>query len=341
MPDNKKPKFQPWNEEEFQADVFVRGMNHLQRWMYRTLLQAAFFHTTRPYLPMDDEVLWVLAGCESPEQWEQNKARVLKRFVEVEIDGINLYENRRVKCDWENLQEFRDIQSEKGRARATAAEREGGKFKSGVPVLLTASQPPAVAGTRLDESAESTSRSPAREVKVSEVKGREEKESSNTPTDHDSSTAKPLAAKAAINWHNMSTRHKRLLGKPVASPSRHKETYYEMSKRFTEEIVLECFENWAPSKRQWAEDPKSQPIYLFWKDLPDLAEDMVADRDAENQEKQLVEQHAVTEKQQQAEQEASIVRQAGENWKRLTTAPPPENGASVLEYLPELADAKG
>src|SRR5579863_7039208 len=45
---NSKPMYQPWNEEEFQADVFVRGMTWLQRHLYRALLQASFFHGTRP-----------------------------------------------------------------------------------------------------------------------------------------------------------------------------------------------------------------------------------------------------------------------------------------------------
>ena len=31
MEDNRKPDYQPWNEEEFQADVFVRGMNWMQK----------------------------------------------------------------------------------------------------------------------------------------------------------------------------------------------------------------------------------------------------------------------------------------------------------------------
>ena len=76
MEDNWKPDYQPWNEEEFQADVFVRGMNWMQKHFYRALLQAAFFHSTRPYLPADDEVLWVLAGAESQNSGSRTNRRL-------------------------------------------------------------------------------------------------------------------------------------------------------------------------------------------------------------------------------------------------------------------------
>jgi len=117
-----KPSYQPWNEEDFQSDLYVRVMNPTQRWMYRTLLQAAFFHTTRPYLPNNDNLLWVLAGCESIQQWKDNKDLVLQRFQIVE-DSPDLLENKRVNKDWSKLQEFRDRMSNLGRKSADARAR--------------------------------------------------------------------------------------------------------------------------------------------------------------------------------------------------------------------------
>lgn len=113
---NKKPLYQPWNEEEFLSDVRVRGLTCVQRWMYRTLLQAAFFHSTRPYLPNDDRILWVLAGCESIEQWRANKEFVLELFTPE--NESKLLGNKRVIEDWQRLEESREKMAELGRKSA-------------------------------------------------------------------------------------------------------------------------------------------------------------------------------------------------------------------------------
>jgi hypothetical protein len=83
--------------------------------MYRTLLQAAFFHSTRPYLPDDDAQLWLLAGCESPKRWERNKEVVRAMFTTVEIDGVRLLSQKRLLADWDRLEEKRQMLSENGR----------------------------------------------------------------------------------------------------------------------------------------------------------------------------------------------------------------------------------
>jgi len=113
---NKKPLNQPWNEEEFLSDVRVRGLTYVQRWMYRTLLQAAFFHSTRPYLPNDDRILWVLAGCESLEQWRANKEEILELFTL--SNDSKLLGNKRVIEDWQRLEESREKMAELGRKSA-------------------------------------------------------------------------------------------------------------------------------------------------------------------------------------------------------------------------------
>jgi hypothetical protein len=111
----RKPLYQPWNEEAFRADVQVYAMAPVQRWMYRTLLQSAFFCSTRPYLPDDDTQLWMLAGCESHKQWDRNKDTVRAMFTPVELDGARLLSRKRLVEDWNRLEEKRQMLAENGR----------------------------------------------------------------------------------------------------------------------------------------------------------------------------------------------------------------------------------
>lgn len=111
----RKPLYQPWNEEEFQSDIHVRKMNNRQRWVFRTLLQAMFFHTTRPYLPKDDDLLWMLADCQDREEWEAYKNPVLRMFYTQEVDGQEMWANKRVMEDWSRLMEKREALKEIGR----------------------------------------------------------------------------------------------------------------------------------------------------------------------------------------------------------------------------------
>ena len=154
---SKKPLYGLWNEEEFQANVFVSGMNHTQRWMYRCLLQSSFFFTTRPYLPTDDKVLWVLAGCESRTQWEADKAEVLERFTPV--DGKpSLMENKRVTADWGCLAAAREKMLELGQRSAAARSVFNGgstgveRNTTGIPVLLNAQPTKGKVETQLSEA---------------------------------------------------------------------------------------------------------------------------------------------------------------------------------------------
>jgi uncharacterized protein YdaU (DUF1376 family) len=117
--ENSKPLYQPWNDEEFWADPWVRQvMNRLQRMMYKNLLNQTFFCSTRPYLPDDDDELWLLADCESKEEWLDNKEVVLKRFH----SENGRLANKRVLDDWARVVEKRAELHEK---RAVAGRRGG------------------------------------------------------------------------------------------------------------------------------------------------------------------------------------------------------------------------
>jgi hypothetical protein len=120
----RKPLYQPWNEEAFRADLHVGAMTSTQRWIYRTLCQSSFFCSTRPYLPDDDEELWLLAGCENPKQWERNKAVVRARFTPVELSGVRLLSQKRILADWQRIDEKRQTLAEAGRKGGRANAKQ-------------------------------------------------------------------------------------------------------------------------------------------------------------------------------------------------------------------------
>jgi uncharacterized protein YdaU (DUF1376 family) len=167
-----KPKFLPWNEEEFQADVYVRAMTPAQRWMYRTVLQASFFVTSRPRLPNDDNQLWTLAGCASKREWLRNKSVVIARFNIVEIDGVQYIENKRVLKDWAVLVEARERMVEMGKKSAEIRRTFSNGSTKAEPTLNTGSRP--VEQEKLREVKVSEVREKLSEVNESETGGQEE-----------------------------------------------------------------------------------------------------------------------------------------------------------------------
>ena len=115
-----KALYQPWNEEEFNGDFLVQQMNQMEKWMYRSLLQAAFFCATRPYLPDDDKQLWRLAGCDDAKTWGKHKAKVLKMFQKFREGDLKLLCQKRIQIDWNREQERREVLSKKGLKGAEA-----------------------------------------------------------------------------------------------------------------------------------------------------------------------------------------------------------------------------
>lgn len=115
-----KPLFQPWNEDDFSGDLLVSAMTPVQKWMYRTLLQRAFFHSTRPDLPNDPELLWRLAGCESRKQWDENSAPVLEMFKleQLGLPGESLLYQKRLRRDFDRLMDSREAYSDRGKKGA-------------------------------------------------------------------------------------------------------------------------------------------------------------------------------------------------------------------------------
>ena len=275
MDTNNKPMYQPWNEEEFQADVFVRGMTWLQRHLYRALLQAMFFHSTRPYLPADDEMLWVLSGAESPEMWEQNKTRILKRFTVVP-ERPGLLENRRVTADWERITDARNKMAELGQRSAAVRLALNGTAQpqkpAKMPVVLTCAE--RAFDDRSNGARTGPERGPNKVSEVSEVKEKEKKEEKDNQDAREDFSSKKQQSTA--DWKNIAIRYRKVFGKKAGAEFQKK--YYEACQHYTEDVVLECFDLWATEgKREWCEANNfDKPLHLFFKKLPEEAEDALA-----------------------------------------------------------------
>lgn len=317
---SKKPLYQPWNEEEFVADVFVRGLSHVQRWMYRTLLQASFFHTTRPYLPKDDRILWVLAGCESRAQWEENKEPILERFTIASHDA-NLLENKRVTADWVKLQDARERMSELGQRSAVArSTRSTDVQRSSHVTVLTVDGGAASKGIGIEKQEERESQS----------------EDNGSVADVGSSDQEPQIPNMGGEWKNLAMAHKRYFGKKASVVF--KERFFPACEKYTEAVVMECFHAWAPGAVEWVKTKNvDQPLHAFFKKLPDEAADAVDIAHAESEDAAKATQRAEQEKndreRQERVQEASIAKEMAQNRERMLKSPPPQSEVDVLEFF--------
>ncbi len=316
MDASSKPMYQPWNEEEFQADVFVRGMTWLQRHLYRALLQAMFFHSTRPFLPADDEVLWVLSGAESIEMWQQNKSKILKRFTAVS-DRPELLENKRVTADWERLTDARNKMAELGERSAAVRRTLNGTAQpqkpSKLPIVLTATE--RTFDDRSNDDRTSAERPPnvrrtaAEQDIVSEVKEKQSEVTGGASAAVLSSAKKQKGGE----WKSIAIRHKNVFGKQASV--KFKDKFFEACAQYGEDVVLECFDAWATGAKDWVEaNGVDQPLFSFFKKLPAEAENIVEINEAVQEEKTLAAQQKQREEQMQA---ASTERQCKENADRF------------------------
>jgi hypothetical protein len=115
LTERSKALYQPWSQETFNADLHVRRMTNVQRWIYKSLLQEAFVCSSRPRLPDDDEELWIMADCDNIEQWLENKQVIVRMFERTQEGGVPLLTHKKLEEDWDRLQEKRDARVEAGR----------------------------------------------------------------------------------------------------------------------------------------------------------------------------------------------------------------------------------
>ena len=128
--------YQPWSHEEFMADRRVRRMSPTAVKTYMMLLHEAYICSTRPYLPDDEDELFLMAFCESQEEWDSVKEVVLGMFEKKTVDGVKVLSNKRLERDWAHLQEIRGVRSEAGKkgglAKASKSQAKAESAKQNV-----------------------------------------------------------------------------------------------------------------------------------------------------------------------------------------------------------------
>ena len=168
------------------------------------------------------------------------------------------------------------------------------------------------------------------EVKLSEGKLSEGK-LSEVPG-HGSSSSEPKAT--AADWKILAVRYKRYFGSKASTTLQDK--YYNACNAYGEDIVLACFEDWVPEGVAWKRrDPDAQPLYSFFKKLPDMVADEIAIQNAEKKEQEQTRIAQVQAAKAQTESEAYIAQQKKDMVAFMEKEPPPQNGVDVSELFPE------
>lgn len=172
-----------------------------------------------------------------------------------------------------------------------------------------------------------------------EVKRREEKSTEAVPGDRSvvstSCTQVPL-------WKNIALPHKnKYFGKKAAA--RFESQYMDACAKYGEDVVVECFHAWAPGKVDWVRANNfDQPLALFFKKLPEEAEDSVSLLAAEKEEAAMATaaQRAADDKKKRddAAQAASIARQTAEITNLMGSGKPADEGWGVLDLMAEEPD---
>ncbi len=189
--------------------------------------------------------------------------RVLEKFPVVEtIDGPArrngpLYEEWQKACERSNA------------ALARVAGR-GGKWaeaaqKTGMPVLLTSN----TSRNTVEDTTESVAvlPIPTHTIPTHSIPF----QPTNTPGGVGVGGSSIQSVTTLGCWKNMALRHKRVFGTQASGT--HKDKYAEACSNYGEEVVLACFDDWSQDAKDWVKSVgMKQPLFAFWKKLPDMAE---------------------------------------------------------------------
>ncbi len=135
--------------------------------------------------------------------------------------------------------------------------------------------------------------------------------------------SKPLGG----DWKNIAIRHRNAFSKKASVSFKGK--YAEACATYGEEVVLECFDAWAPGAKDWVKNNNvDQPLFSFFKKLPEEATDAVEINKAVEEESTKVATAQATE---ERNIQASIARQIAEHQKDLDSRV--ELGESLEEFL--------
>lgn len=308
---SKKPKFQPWNHEEFLADRHVRAMTYIQRWMYCFLLHESFYSDERPYLPDDDNVLWALAGCKSKAQWTENMVAVRAMFVSIIVKGKRLLQHKRVSADWKTYSEEQKAKSDA--AKKTNEKRWGKGDKK------------AIAKQSLSDSS-----AIAREVKLNEAKL---SEGNVIPvaclSEEQMAAEKRIRKLLAAAWQEIKK------GNTLDIPAPHpafKDRWAGIVDQCAADAIEGVFRLWAVEEGD-GHDPK--PLHAFiiaWPRFRDRDPNVVGKSGAPEESPEVLVLRAQSEK--QALEEAQKLYGTG------SPAPAPATGGGMEDYLAELNNAE-
>jgi hypothetical protein len=133
---NTKALFQKWAERDFRADT--THMHWQARLFYRSLLQAAFFVSTRPDLPDDNDELRRILGGVPHDVWEPYQDEVRKMFQHEEVNGVGVLFQNRLRKDWAAIESYREEQRSKAAKGWQKRHRVQSKNPAAMPQHATA-----------------------------------------------------------------------------------------------------------------------------------------------------------------------------------------------------------
>ena len=236
---------------------------------------------------------------------------VLKQFPVVETEWGARRQNLTQIKEWEQAK----IRSEAGKV---AADRRWGR----------ADEPDAPAMPAHSEGIPSAF--------IAAVPNPNQPVSTQTVSDHTrtNQTKQTTAIVSTSSWENLRRIHKHIFRKNPTDPNRHKGKYAEACHKHTEDVVLECFRLWAESKKEWVlNDGIQQPLYVFWKALPDLAADQVNAVAQDQEEQKAIEIQKEADRKQTESNEDYIAEQKRKDVEFMRRAPE-QNGFNSYDMFP-------
>jgi hypothetical protein len=261
-------------------------------------------------LPDDLEYLSRIAHCEVVSD------RVLAKFPVVETERGQLRRNQTLYEEWCRASERSDTARERVQRRWGQAEGTETPAATSVSTLVnTAVRRPLVAGGY------PTQPEPNRTE-------------SNQPVVTEVGSASKANQHNGCDWSTLAVKHKRYFGKQASSTF--KEKYAAACKQFGEDVVLDCFEDWSTDAKDWVKNEGvKQPLFGFFKKLPDMAETVVAARQVDVAEAAKCAADAARAQEAQATREKQIAAARladAAKWDSMSK-PSTDNEVSLADYL--------
>jgi uncharacterized protein YdaU (DUF1376 family) len=79
-------------------------------------------------------------------------------------------------------------------------------------------------------------------------------------------------------WKTLAIRFRGILGKFISSTKTNKQKYAEFCSQYGQDDVLEVFSEWAAQNKSWLSE-KGDALFFFWKQLPELIEAVVSEKE--------------------------------------------------------------